>query len=76
MEETKLIEFLQLFLSRPAVKLCISSQPYLSFQNAFAQNPDCCLAVQDLARKDITEYVEVTMSKDEMFVALSADKSE
>ena len=76
MEETKLIEFLQLFLSRPAVKLCVSNRPYLSFQSVFAENTDQWLAVQELTRKDIAEYVGATMSKDEKFVALSADRLE
>lgn len=49
----KLVETLE---SKTGAKLCLSSRPEAEFQDAFSKRP--MLRLQDLTRKDISDYVE------------------
>lgn len=54
-EREDLVEFLHNAAQSPWVKLCVASRPYNLFEKTFQQSPQ--LALQDLTRTDITEYV-------------------
>ncbi|KAI8628803.1 hypothetical protein F5Y19DRAFT_97016 [Xylariaceae sp. FL1651] len=51
----KLIDFVQLFHSQPAAKICVSSRPWNIFVDAFTCNPS--LRMQDLTSSDIRLFV-------------------
>jgi hypothetical protein len=72
-EESKLVEFLRLFQARAAVKLCVASRPYVTFEKEFGRHRDRSIAIHDLTSEDIKKYIRVTMSRNEMFISLAAD---
>ena len=54
-DEDELVEFVQSIVSSSGVKVCSSSRPHRSFEDAFG--PSAKLRLQDLTRKDIQRYV-------------------
>ena len=65
-----IIDVLQSLCSLPDIKLCVSSRPWNEFTDAFGQDSDSRLALEDLTREDIGIYVKQTLGKNELFVAM------
>lgn len=57
MTSSDLINIVKSLDRSPNVKLCVSSRPWSAFTEAFGQNTDLQLRVQDLTRGDIQQYV-------------------
>lgn len=62
-----------MFRSKQAVKLCVASRPYQTFRSEFADARTRSLAIQDLTRQDINNYVQSTMSASKAFRELGTD---
>lgn len=45
------------YLSRLNVKMCVASRPWNIFRDAYGQNPNCRLYLEDLNKQDIGRYV-------------------
>ncbi|KAK0673202.1 hypothetical protein QBC41DRAFT_352895 [Cercophora samala] len=66
-----LIDTIQEFMSNPInLKVCVSSRPWVVFEDAFYQQPQ--LLLQDLNRRDIEEYTESMFSTNRGFKRLQA----
>ena len=65
-----IIDVLQSLCSLPDIKLCVSSRPWNEFIDAFGQDSDTRLALEDLTREDIRIYVKQTLEKSSHFVIL------
>ena len=63
----KLIEFTRSLLS-PGVKMCVSSRPWIVFEDAFKHEPN--ITLQDLTFQDIYDFVSSNLSSNPGFRAL------
>jgi hypothetical protein len=52
-----LIKTLKQLSVSPNIKLCVSSRPWSEFEEAFGDNPDLLLKLEDLTRSDIHRYI-------------------
>lgn len=66
-----LIKVLRTLVSSPHVKLCLSSRSWTVFKDAFGENPEMTLKLEDLTRKDIGRYVSDRFNEHEQFAKLS-----
>ena len=67
-DEEALMEIIDLFCrmaEREHVKVCLSSRPWLVFEDAFQSRPS--LQLQDLTRTDIRNYVQVEVEQSKKF---------
>jgi hypothetical protein len=64
-----LVNLFKELVQNPSVKLCVSSRPWLVFEDAFQHTPS--LRLQDLTYSDIKLYVSSHMDKDPGFELLS-----
>jgi hypothetical protein len=64
-----LVNLFKELVQNPSVKLCVSSRPWLVFEDAFQHTPS--LQLQDLTYSDIKLYVSSHMSSDSGFELLS-----
>jgi AAA ATPase domain len=64
-----LVSLFKELVQNPSVKLCVSSRPWLVFEDAFQHTPS--LRLQDLTYSDIKLYVSSHMDKDLGFELLS-----
>jgi hypothetical protein len=60
----ELLELIEISMSSPFVKICLSSRPWIVFDNAFDQCPS--LQLQDLTYKDIEHYVHDKLRSKQM----------
>ncbi|KAL8718403.1 MAG: hypothetical protein Q9225_004461 [Loekoesia sp. 1 TL-2023] len=56
----------------PAVKICLSSRPWNIFLNAFGDNNDQRLLLEDYNGNDIQTYIEHRFAKDKQFISLQS----
>ena len=68
-----IIDVLQSLCSLPDIKLCVSSRPWNEFSDAFGQDPDSRLALEDLTREDIKIYVKQTLENNHNFANLKQE---
>lgn len=59
---------LEISSSRPNVKMCVASRPWLAFEDAFQRKPS--LRLEDLTVSDIHLYVTDNLRRNSMFVEL------
>ncbi|KAK6955382.1 hypothetical protein Daesc_003017 [Daldinia eschscholtzii] len=69
-ELTNLIKSIQILASLPNLKLCVSSRPWSTFADAFGQNPELTLKVEDLTRDDIRQYISDKFEENKQFARL------
>ncbi|KAK0737880.1 hypothetical protein B0T18DRAFT_432797 [Schizothecium vesticola] len=55
-EHHELYESIKALSASPAIKLCISSRPWVVFENYFGQDEEAKLCINDLTRNDIREF--------------------
>jgi len=67
-EHTELINLFKDLLKTPTVKLCVSSRPWVVFEDAFQKEPS--LTLQDLTYSDIEQYVSSHLQADTGFSLL------
>ncbi|KAI2778896.1 hypothetical protein F4815DRAFT_227104 [Daldinia loculata] len=65
-----LVKSVQSLAFLPNIKLCVSSRPWSVFTEAFGQNPELSLKVEDLTRDDIRKYVSDKFEENRQFVEL------
>jgi hypothetical protein len=63
-----LIKTLERFPISSDIKLCLSSRPWYVFKDAFGQNVDRTLVLEDLTKADIKHYIRDTLEKNPRFV--------
>jgi hypothetical protein len=63
---------LEILSSRPNVKLCVASRPWLVFEDAFRRQPS--LRLEDLTDGDIKLYVSEVLGENELFANLQRIK--
>ncbi|KAL9613689.1 MAG: hypothetical protein Q9167_001766 [Letrouitia subvulpina] len=68
----QIIDVLQSLRSWPDIKICVSSRPWNEFQDAFGQPSDPQLALEDLTRNDIKNFVRSSLEENMRFRTLSA----
>jgi NACHT domain len=66
----EIIEVLKGLLSSPNIKICVSSRPWNVFEDAFGQDKDRRLYLEELTRCDIQLYVRNKLEKNRHFVRL------
>ncbi|KAI1655760.1 hypothetical protein F4813DRAFT_152812 [Daldinia decipiens] len=67
-----LVKNIRSLASLPNIKLCVSSRPWSVFEDAFGQNPELSLKVEDLTRDDIRQYVSDKFEENRQFSLLRA----
>jgi hypothetical protein len=67
-DHTKLISFIKDLTGSPNVKVCVSSRPWVVFQDAFELEPS--LRLEELTYPDIIHFVKSTFSEDDGFSKL------
>lgn len=76
-DDTARNEIITLFKSAsfyPNVKVCVSSRPWLIFEDAFKSRPS--LLLQDLTHNDIHKYVQSELVDNERFIKLKSREPE
>lgn len=68
----QIIDVLQNLCSWPNLKICVSSRPWNEFEDAFGQPSDSHLALEELTREDINNFVRSSLEENMRFRALSA----
>ena len=66
-EHSQIIEILSNLTSSPYVKICAASRPWNVFQNAYNQDPETTLTMQDLTKRDIEHYILGTLRANPQF---------
>ena len=66
-EHTRLTEVLQSLIASSDIKICASSRPWYVFKDAFGQEPDRTLVLEDLTANDIKLYVSTNFSENKRF---------
>lgn len=61
-ESNKLVDLIEIILRYPKVKVCVSSRPWLVFEDAFQNKPS--LKLEDLTYKDIRCYIAENFAED------------
>jgi len=69
-ECSDLITALQDLSASPMIKICASSRPWFVFKDAFGQDPENMLKLEDLTRRDIEAYANDMLSSHPRFPAL------
>jgi len=64
----EIITLLQEVAKSPHIKICVSSRPWVVFQDAFDTNPS--LMLQDLTRADIDHYIRTMFYRNSNFIRL------
>ncbi|KAI0902943.1 hypothetical protein F4823DRAFT_340353 [Ustulina deusta] len=76
-EESKthsdLIATLHILDTSQNIKFCVSSRPWTVFSDAFGEDPDRLLKLEDLTRDDIRSYVREKFNENSQFQLLSVD---
>ncbi|KAI3400683.1 hypothetical protein diail_2395 [Diaporthe ilicicola] len=70
-DHTKLVQIIQKFGSRPHVKICAASRPWLDFTDAFDNSP-WKLYVHDLTKQDMYNFISDTLCENPMFKKLQS----
>lgn len=70
-DHRELIRLLRHFTASPQIKLCVSSRPWTVFRDAFQDDPDWTIKLEDLTRDDIRCYVSDTFGAHEQYSKLS-----
>ncbi|KAK1713466.1 hypothetical protein BDP67DRAFT_435703 [Colletotrichum lupini] len=70
----KLIALIGVFLQCPNVKVCVSSRPWVVFEEAFQHRPS--LKLEDLTYNDIRKFIAKRFSEEEGFRRLSIREPE
>jgi hypothetical protein len=70
----KLVDFIKDLSEHPNVKLCVSSRPWLVFEDAFKRGPS--LMVQDLTYPDIMHFITSKFSGNPGFIELRERETE
>ncbi|KAE9370087.1 hypothetical protein N431DRAFT_411184 [Stipitochalara longipes BDJ] len=73
-DHSKLVEFIKDLSEYPNVKLCVSSRPWLVFEDAFKRRPS--LMVQDLTYPDIMHFITSKFSGNPGFIELRERETE
>ena len=73
-DHIQLIQLLRDFLVNKNVKLCVSSRPWVVFEDAFKHKPS--LKLEDLTYEDIRLYVTLTLNRDLGFEQLTKREPE
>jgi len=68
-----LIELIDQLVSSDKVKICCSSRPWSSFEDAFGQNKDCKLRLEDLTERDIRKFVSDNFQQHKRFHKYARD---
>jgi 6-pyruvoyl-tetrahydropterin synthase len=71
-DEMKLASFLLGISSKPNVKMCVASRPWLVFEDAFQYSPS--LRLEDLTAPDIYHFVLDNLRKNQIFARLQTVK--
>lgn len=71
----QIIDVLQSLCGWPDIKICASSRPWNEFQDAFGQPSESHLALEDLTRNDIDNFVRSSLEENMRFKTLSARDS-
>ena len=71
-DQYELIKVLQGLAVSPDIKLCLSSRPWQSFKDAFGQDVERFLKLEDLTRQDIRLYVHNKLEESVHFRQLKA----
>lgn len=66
-EHTDLIIFLRELTQSPYVKICVSSRPWTQFVDAYGQDPNQFLKLEDFTQDDIRKFVHDTFHSHEIF---------
>ncbi|OCK82329.1 hypothetical protein K432DRAFT_349202 [Lepidopterella palustris CBS 459.81] len=69
-DHSEMIQVLKGFLAWPDIKICLSSRPWNIFEDAFGQNIDRKLYLQDLTREDIKLYAQSKFEESDIFQRL------
>ena len=67
-DHTNIIELIKDISSSSHIKICVSSRPWILFENAFKHKPS--LMLQDLTYPDIRHYIDSVFYNNEEFVEL------
>ena len=67
-DHTDLIRTIKGLATSPSLKICLSSRPWNEFVDAFGNNHDRKMLLQELTRDDITLYVSNTLKQDSRFI--------
>ena len=73
-DHSKLVDFIKDLSECPNLKLCVSSRPWLVFEDAFKRGPS--LMVQDLTYPDIMHYISSKFSGNPGFIELRERETE
>jgi hypothetical protein len=73
-DHCKLVDFIKELSGYPGIKLCVSSRPWLVFEDAFKTRPS--LMVQDLTYPDIMHFVTSKFSRSHGFIELRKSEPE
>jgi hypothetical protein len=73
-DHSKLVDFIKELSGYPNVKLCVSSRPWLVFEDAFKRRPS--LMVQDLTYPDIMHFITSKFSGNPNFIELRERETE
>ncbi|CAJ2502672.1 Uu.00g100660.m01.CDS01 [Anthostomella pinea] len=73
-ETHETIELMTMAAKLPHVKICVSSRPWLVFEDAFKERPS--LTMEYLTRPDITSYVSDCFGENEHFYKLEKQNAE
>ncbi|KAJ2993520.1 hypothetical protein NUW58_g1815 [Xylaria curta] len=68
-----LIATLRILAASENIKFCVSSRPWTVFSDAFGEDPDRLLRLEDLTRDDIRSYVHENFNENSQFRLLSTD---
>lgn len=71
-----LVDTLRALASSPSVKLCVSSRPWMVFEDAFGEDPTRYLKLQDLTSGDINRYVTDKLHGHTQFAKLEKGNSD
>jgi len=66
-DHVKLIDVLQMLASSPNIKICTSSRPWACFLEAFGNNAQASLKLEELTASDIRRYVDDRLGGNSQF---------
>ena len=71
-----LVQLLNPFVKESSVKICLSSRPWNSFEEALGQDKSRYLRLEEHNHKDIVQYVNDTIAKSHSFAQLQREDPE
>lgn len=74
-DHRELVKILCQLSESPNIKVCVSSRPWVDFDNAFGDSP-WTICLQDLTKQDILEYVTDELEQEEAFRKLWSNSHE